>query len=165
MEISLFIISDLQLFIRQRDFFPGVNGGAVRLQFFRYSLQDLASPDRLWIVFPGCREKDYPRNICPDCYIFNNGDSYSRLSSDVDKIVWFFFTGILVLVLLPMWYNCLNGCVRAHNLGNAAQIKKEEPLLVFTGLWFDICAIIFWLALGKYKIVSWKKKEFEDLED
>jgi hypothetical protein len=32
--------------------------------------------------------------------------------------------------------------------------KKGEPLLVFTGLWFDICAIIFWLALGKYKIVS-----------
>jgi hypothetical protein len=61
-----------------------------------------------------------------------------------------------------MWYNCLNGCVRAYNLGNAAQIKKkEEPLLVFTGLWFDICAIMFWLASGKYKIVSWKKKSLK----
>jgi hypothetical protein len=36
-----------------------------------------------------------------------------------------------------------------------AQIKKKgEPLLVFAGLWFGICAIIFWLASGKYKIVS-----------
>jgi hypothetical protein len=49
--------------------------------------------------------------------------------------------------------------VRARSLGAAAQIKKKgEPLLVFTRLWFDICAIIFWLASGKYKIVSWKKK-------
>jgi hypothetical protein len=46
MEMSLFIISDLQLFVRRRDLLPGVNGGAVRLQFFRCGLQDLASPDR-----------------------------------------------------------------------------------------------------------------------
>jgi hypothetical protein len=39
--------------------------------------------------------------------------------------------------------------------------KKGEPLLVFTSLWFDICAIIFWLASGKYKIVSWKKKSLK----
>jgi hypothetical protein len=46
-----------------------------------------------------------------------------------------------------MWYDCFNGCMCARSLGTAAQIKKkEEPLLVFTGLWFDICAIIFWLA-------------------
>jgi hypothetical protein len=42
--------------------------------------------------------------------------------------------------------------------------KKGEPLLVFTGLWFDICAIIFWLASGKYKIVSWKKKSLKALK-
>jgi hypothetical protein len=31
-----------------------------------------------------------------------------------------------------------NGCVRARNLGTAAQIKiMGEPSLVFTGLWFD----------------------------
>jgi hypothetical protein len=36
------------------------------------------------------------------------------------------------------------GCVRARSLSTAAQIKKKgEPLLVFTGLWFGICAIIF----------------------
>jgi hypothetical protein len=34
MEVSSFIISDLQLFVRRRDL-PGVNGGAVRLQFLR----------------------------------------------------------------------------------------------------------------------------------
>jgi hypothetical protein len=44
--------------------------------------------------------------------------------------------------------------VRARSLGTAAQIKKKENHLVFTGLWFDISAIIFWLASGKYKIVS-----------
>jgi hypothetical protein len=61
-----------------------------------------------------------------------------------------------------MWYDCINGYVRARSLGTAAQIKKKgEPLLVFTDLWFDICAIIFWLASEKYKIVSWKKKSLK----
>lgn len=40
-----------------------------------------------------------------------------------------------------------------------------EPSLVFTGLWFNIFVIFQRLPLEKYKIVSWKKKEFEDLED
>jgi hypothetical protein len=61
-----------------------------------------------------------------------------------------------------MWYDYFNGCMRAHSLGTAAQIKKKkEPLLVFTGLWFDICAIIFWLASEKYKIMLWKKKSLK----
>jgi hypothetical protein len=34
--------------------------------------------------------------------------------------------------------------------------------LVFIGLWFGI---YLRLPTEKYKIVSWKKKEFEDLED
>jgi hypothetical protein len=33
--------------------------------------------------------------------------------------------------------------------------------LVFTGLSFDIRAIIFWPPSGKYKIVSWKKKSLK----
>jgi hypothetical protein len=37
-----------------------------------------------------------------------------------------------------------------------------EPPLVFTGLWFGI---YLGLPSEKYKIVSWKKKEFKDLED
>jgi hypothetical protein len=64
-----------------------------------------------------------------------------------------------------MWYDCFNSCVRARRLGIAAQIKKKrEPLLVFTDLWFDICAIIFWLVSEKYKIVSWKKKSLKALD-
>jgi hypothetical protein len=61
-----------------------------------------------------------------------------------------------------MWYDCFNGCVRARSLSTAAQIKKKgEPLLIFTGLWFAICVIIFWLASEKYKIISWKKKSLK----
>jgi hypothetical protein len=126
MEMSSFIISDLQLFVRRRDLLPDVNGGAVRLQFFRYGLQDLALPYRFWIVSPGCREEGYPHNICSDYYVFDNGDSFSWLSSNVDKVVRFLFPGILVLVLLPMWYDCFNGCVHARSLDTVAQIKKRE---------------------------------------
>jgi hypothetical protein len=62
-----------------------------------------------------------------------------------------------------MWIDYFNGCARAYGLGIAAQIKiMGEPTLVFIGLWFDI---YFSLPSKKYKIVSWKKKEFEDLED
>jgi hypothetical protein len=124
-EISLFIISDLQLFVRQRDLLPDVNGGAIRLQFFRYGLQDAASPYRFWIISPGCCEEGYLCNICPDCYIFDNGDSYSRLSSDIDKAIRFLFPRIPVLVLLSMLYDCFNDCVCVCSLGIAALIKKE----------------------------------------
>jgi hypothetical protein len=56
-----------------------------------------------------------------------------------------------------------NGCGRTRSLGIAAQIKIiGEPLLVFSGLWFGI---YLRLPSGKYKVVSWKKKEFEYLED
>jgi hypothetical protein len=61
-----------------------------------------------------------------------------------------------------MWIDYFNGCARARSLGIAAQIKiMEEPPLVFTGLWFGI---YLGLSSEKYKIVSWKKKEFEDLK-
>jgi hypothetical protein len=56
-----------------------------------------------------------------------------------------------------------NGYTRACSLGIAAQIKTlGEPLLVFSGLWFDI---YLQLPPEKYKIMSWKKKKFEDLKD
>jgi len=55
-----------------------------------------------------------------------------------------------------------NGCARARSLGIAAQIKiMGEPPLVFSGLWFSFIR----LPSEDYKIVSWKKEEFEDLED
>jgi hypothetical protein len=51
---------------------------------------------------------------------------------------------------------------RARSLGIAAQIKiMGELSLVFTGLWFGSIR----LPYEKYKIMSWKNKEFEDLED
>jgi hypothetical protein len=67
-----------------------------------------------------------------------------------------------VLVLLPIWIDYFNGCARARSLDIAAQIKiMGEPSLVFTGLWFGI---YLGLPSEKYKIVSWKKKEFKDLD-
>jgi hypothetical protein len=59
-----------------------------------------------------------------------------------------------------MLVDYFNGCVRARSLGIAAQIKNMGALLmVFAGIWYDICAIIFWLPSEKYKIMSWKKKK------
>jgi hypothetical protein len=61
-----------------------------------------------------------------------------------------------------MFIDYFNGCARERSLGIAAQIKiMGEPSLVFTGLWFGS----IWLPSVKYKIMLWKKKEFEDFED
>jgi hypothetical protein len=69
---------------------------------------------------------------------------------------------MLMLVLLPMLIDYFNGCARARSLCIAAQIKiMGEPSLIFTGLWFSFTR----LPSKKYKIMSWKMKEFEDLED
>ena len=45
------------------------------------------------------------------------------------------------------------------------KIKRGEPSLVFVGLWFGVLVIVLRLPSEKYKIVSWKKKGFEDLKD
>jgi hypothetical protein len=61
-----------------------------------------------------------------------------------------------------MLIDYFNGCAHARSLGIAAQIKiMGEPSLVFTGLWFSFIR----LPSEKYKIISWKKKEFEDFKD
>jgi hypothetical protein len=68
-----------------------------------------------------------------------------------------------VLVLLPIWIDYFNSYARARSLGIVARIKiTGEPLLVFTDLWFGI---YLGLPSEKYKIVSWRKKKFEDLKD
>jgi hypothetical protein len=72
--------------------------------------------------FQGRREEFCSRNICPGCYIFDNGDLYSPLVSDVDKAVRLLFPGILVWVLLPMVIDYFNGYACARSLGIAAQI-------------------------------------------
>jgi hypothetical protein len=81
---------------------------------------------------------------------------------DADQVIRLFYSDILVLVLLPMLIDYFNGCTRARSLSIVAQIKiMREPSLVFTDLLFGFIR----LTSKKYKIISWKKKEFEDLED
>jgi hypothetical protein len=81
-----------------------------------------------------CEEYD-PRNNFPGCYVLDNGDSYSRLPSNVDQVVRLFCPDMLMLVLLLMLIDYFNGYTRARSLGTAAQIKiMGEPSLVFTGL-------------------------------
>jgi hypothetical protein len=71
----------------------------------------------------------------------------------------------LVLVLMSMLVNYFND-TRPCSFGIAAQSKvMGEASLVFTCLWFDISVIFLWSPSKRYKIVSLKKKEFEDLED
>jgi hypothetical protein len=53
-------------------------------------------------------------------YILDNGDSYSCLPSDVDKIVRFLFSSIFLLVLLPMLVGYFNGCMHARRFGITA---------------------------------------------
>jgi hypothetical protein len=160
MQMTSSIISDLRFFLRRRDLRLSVNSRVGRLKFSRYGSSDLASPDRSWIFSHGHREEYYPRNNFPGCYVLDNGDSYSRVPSDVDQVVRLFCPDMLVLVLLPMLIDYFNGCIRARNLSIAVQIKiMGESLLVFIGLWFDFIR----LPSETYKIR--KKKEFEDLED
>jgi hypothetical protein len=120
MEMVSFTIIDLQSFLRRRDLHPSVIGSVGRSNFSRYGPSDLASPDRSWVFFHGCREEYYPCNIRPDCYVLDNGDSCSRLSSDIDQAVRSLFPVILVLVLLPMVIDYFNGCMCVCSLGIVA---------------------------------------------
>jgi hypothetical protein len=61
-----------------------------------------------------------------------------------------------------MWIDYFIDCRHAQSLDIAAQIKIMGEPLVFIDLWFDI---YLGLPSEKYKIVSWKKKEFKNLED
>jgi hypothetical protein len=89
MKMSSFAPNDFWFFVRQRDLLPGVIGGVERLQLSIYDRSDLVSPNRFWIFSHGCREKDYPRSFYFGCYILDNGDSYSRLSNDITRLVGF----------------------------------------------------------------------------
>jgi hypothetical protein len=143
-----------------------VSSGVVRSNFFRYGLSDIALPDQSWMIFVGCREEVFPRNIYPGYYVLDNSDLYSQLASDVDQTIRFVSPGILVVVLLSMLDDYSNGCPRARNLGTTTKIKiMKEPSLVFTGLWFDTHVLFMRLPSKKYMIMSWKKNNFEDLDD
>jgi hypothetical protein len=116
------------------------------------------------MIFLGCREEVFPRNIYPGCYVLDNGDPYSRPASDIDQAVRFVFPGILVVVLLPMLDDYSNGCAHARSIDTAIKIMGE-PSLVFTGLWFGTHVLFMRLPSKKYKIASWKKNNYEDLDD
>jgi hypothetical protein len=116
-------IVDLWSIFRRRDFSPNVKDDVERLKLSRYNPSDLALSDRSRIFSHGCRKDVRPCNICLDCYVLDNGDPYSRLSNNVDQAVWLLFTGILVLVILPMAIDYFSGSVRVHSLGIAAKLK------------------------------------------
>jgi hypothetical protein len=139
MEMSLSIIIDLRPFDRRWDLSPGIDGGVGRLNPFRYGPSDLTSPDRFWIFSLGRHEKNYPRNICPGCYILDNGDSYSRLPRDVNQVV---------RLSCQCWLTISIVYARTCSLDIAAQKIMGESSLVFTGLWFGN---YFGLHSEKYK--------------
>jgi hypothetical protein len=151
MEMASSTIIDLRSFLRQRGLYPSVSGSVERSNFSRYGPSDLASPDRSWIFSHGYRGEYCPRNFYLSCYVLDNGDSCSQISSDVNQVVRLLFPGILVLVLLQMVTDYFNGCAHARDLGIAAQIKfMGETPLVFSDLWFGI----YRLPPKKHKIVS-----------
>jgi hypothetical protein len=113
--MSSFTISDLQRFVRRRDLLPSVNGGAVRLQFFRYGIQDLASPDQFWILVATRR------------VIFAIFVPAATSSTMVIHILG--FPAMLTRLFgfsSQYLYDCFNGYVHARSLGIAAQILKKR---------------------------------------
>jgi hypothetical protein len=55
---------------------------------------------------------------------------------------------------------------RAYIFSTAAKIKiMGEPSLAFIGLWFGTHVLFMRLPSKKYKITSWKKNDYEDLDD
>ena len=95
MEMASSTISVFRPFVRRQDLVRDVNGGVEGLQFSRYGSSEPASPNQFCIFSHGCREEDYPRNICPGGYVLDNGDVYSRLPSNVNQLVRLFFpTGV-----------------------------------------------------------------------
>jgi hypothetical protein len=61
-----------------------------------------------------------------------------------------------------MLIDCFNKCVCARSLDIVAQIKTMKT---FVGTFMSMVWYLFRLLSEKYKIVSWKKEEFEDLDD
>jgi hypothetical protein len=56
-----------------KDPLSGVNDGGGRLNFSMYGPSDLSLPDQSSTSSHGRREDYCPRNICPGCYVFDNG--------------------------------------------------------------------------------------------
>jgi hypothetical protein len=136
-------ISDFQFFVRRWDLLPDLNGGVGRLIFSRFGHSDLASPDRFWICSHsnGCRVGDYSCNICSNCYILVNGDSYSRSTSNIDQADWLFFHSILILILLdhPVIHymhpkRTIHANESMHHIVEHWFLKSEEKRQLFGSL-------------------------------
>jgi hypothetical protein len=148
--------SDLRLVVWWRDLLTGVDGGAWGLNFSRYGSSDLVSRDRFWIFSHGCRDEDCPRSFCANYYVSQWWFVLSNLqwSQPCCSAV---FPSIVVLILLLVVIDYFNDCACARS-PIAAQIKiMKKSLFVFTSLLF--CFLV--LPSKDYRIVSWKKKEFE----
>jgi hypothetical protein len=64
-----------------------------------------------------------------------------------------------------MWYDCFNGCVRAHSLGTAAQIKKRGTTI---GIYRFIVRYLCHYLLASFRKIQdcvMEEEEFEGLED
>ena len=154
MEMVLSAICDLSRFARWRDILPDVNGGCGKFSLSRYGSSDLVSLDQYWIVSHGCREEFCPCNIYLDYYVFGNSDSFSQLPTTLTTWVGY-------LSLEYQWWcscryfliNLMVACVHKV-LTLWLKIKKGEPSVVFTYLWFGGFGIVLRLPSEKYNIVS-----------
>jgi hypothetical protein len=140
------IISDFRPFFPPRDLLLGINSGVVRLQFYRYGLPDLTSPSKFWsfshgIFVPAATSSKMV------IHILGSPTTSTRLFSLFSLEYWCWYSRRCGLIILM--------AVRVH-VALALRLKSKicKHLLVFAGIWYDICAIIFWLPSEKYKIMS-----------
>jgi hypothetical protein len=162
MKMSSSTISDLQAFVQRRDLLLGVNGGVVRLQFYRYGLSDLTSPSRFWSFLMVAARRIIlaifiPAAMSSTMVIRTLGSpaASTRLFGLFSLEYWCWYSCRCWLIVLMV------ACV---HVALALRLKYKNmgaPLLVFAGIWYDIYAIIFWLPSEKYEIVSWKKKSLK----
>jgi hypothetical protein len=95
-----------------RFFFSNFDG-VKRLRLSRYGSSDISSSDRFWRFSHDYHEEGYIYKICPDYYVHDNGDFYSRLPSGINQAVRLLFADILRLVLLGMLIDYFNIFLRA----------------------------------------------------
>jgi hypothetical protein len=155
MKMSSSTISDLQAFVQRRDLLPDVNDGVVRLQFYRYGLSDLTSPNRFWSFLMVAT-----RRIILAIFIsaatsstmvirtLGSPTASTRLFDHFFLEYWCWYSCRCWLIIL------MATCV---HLALALRFKYKNmgaPLLVFASIWYDIYVIISSLPLEKYEIVS-----------
>jgi hypothetical protein len=129
MEMTSSIIIDLRFFLRWRDLHHGDNGSVGSLKFSRYGSLDLASSDRSWIFSHSRREEYYPHNNFSDCYIIDNGDSYSWLPTMSTKLFSYFALTCLCCYSCRYWLTTLV----------AARVHVALILWLKLKLWENLC--------------------------